>query len=67
MDNNIWEAAYKNTTKVVFGIGKKSACKTCNEITKVESTPHRQLIGNCYEFIVKCCKCKKHFVDDNIY
>lgn len=60
----IWEKAYANTTNVVFGIGTKKACKKCDEITKTEATDNRQLLGNCYQFVVKCTRCSNHFVVD---
>ena len=60
----IWENAYSNTTKVHFGIGKKTACKKCNEITSTKATNHRQILGNCFQIIVECQSCKNHFVQD---
>ena len=59
----IWDEAHSNTTNITFGIGTKKACKNCNEITQTEPTLNRQLIGNCYQFVVKCTKCFNHFVD----
>jgi len=60
----IWEDAYRNTTKIPFGIGEKIVCRKCNEITDTEATTQRQLLGNCYQFIVKCKKCNDHFIDE---
>lgn len=59
-----WNDAYRNTIKIPFGVGKKIVCKKCNEITEKEGTTKRQLIGNCYQFIVKCKKCNGHFIDE---
>lgn len=58
-----WESAYKNTTKVKFGVGKKIVCKKCNKITETEATTERQKIGNCYQAITKCLNCGNYFVD----
>lgn len=60
----IWNEAHKNTTKIPYGIGKKIVCRNCNKITEIEGTKHRQLIGNCYQFVVKCKECGKYFIDE---
>ncbi len=60
----VWDNAYRNTTKIPFGVGKKIVCKKCNEITEKESTMQRQIIGNCFQMIVKCKKCNNHFIDE---
>lgn len=61
---NIWEEAYSNTTKIPYGIGKKICCKNCKESTQSEVTEHRQVIGNCYQWVVRCKKCNSYFVDE---
>lgn len=60
----MWEDAYKNTAKISFGVGKKIVCKKCNCVTDIKATQERQLLGNCYQNIVKCKKCNNYFVDE---
>lgn len=64
MNNRTWEDAYINTKKIPFGVGKKIVCKKCNDITETKATNFRQIIGNCYQVIVKCKKCNGSFVDE---
>ena len=61
---NLWKTAYKNTTKIPFGLGQKIVCKKCNKVTETKTTRERQLLGNCYQFIVKCKECNGFFIDE---
>ena len=65
----MWEKAFKNTGLFKFtGILGKSfvpMCKHCNEITPISHTREWQKVGNEYQSIVICKKCKKPFVMDD--
>lgn len=61
---SIWDNAYRNTTRIPFGIGTKIVCSNCKDITETKPTREMQLIGNCYQMIIQCKNCNGYFIDE---
>jgi hypothetical protein len=67
-----WEESSKNTklfpTEGACGpYGDKylQGCKHCNEIVKLDDMYNeRQMLGNCYQSLCKCSKCKRYVIFD---
>jgi len=65
---SLWDKAYSNTEKLKVDstpyISYVNICKSCNEVTEIESTRERQIIGNSHQVIVLCKECNENFVMD---
>ncbi len=71
MEIQDWKKGYDNTKTFKVGgfliTGFINGCKTCNDINMPSFTTEdrRQQIGNCYQTLTVCGKCKNPIVVDD--
>jgi len=60
-----WEEGVNNTKSIRISDEYVNCCRKCDKLTEVTGEyTERQLLGNCYQSLVKCKECGTHLVLD---